>query len=224
VLVPGDLRGKSAIVCGAGAGWGQEVALALARQGVAVVACDINIERADRSAEQIAMQGGTAFAMQADLSNRFQAASMIESARDRCGRIHILVNASSIWNRQPMLQIDEWSWRRQLELNITAAFFCMQLLGRVMADEGGGVMLHITGQAGGRGIGYRVGTAALHAMTEQSAQDLEAQRIRVNALVLPPDAAPAEYIERALFLCSDAAAGITGAIEEIRADAKTRSP
>ena len=42
-----------------------------------------------------------------------------------------------------MLQLDEWDWRRLLDVNLTGAFFCTQLLGRVMAEEGGGVILNV---------------------------------------------------------------------------------
>ena len=143
-----DLSGQTAIVTGAGADTGRATALALAEAGAAVVVNDMNPDRAERVAAEIEAAGGRALGWQADITNRFQAASLIETARDHFGRIHILVNAAGALNTTPVLRLDEWDWRRLIEVNLTGAFFCSQLLGRVMADEGGGVIVNIASNAG----------------------------------------------------------------------------
>ena len=229
-----DLGNRCALVTGAGAGQGRDIAQALADCGAAVALSDINIERAERACEQIHERGGRAIALQADISNRFQTANMIEQTRDAFGELHILVNATRVFHPEAMLSIDEWSWRRQLELNITGVFFCMQLAGRVMADEGGGVMINLVSADGlaatqPSGIGYVVGQAAILAMTRQAAREL-APGIRVNAIATGRDrsdesplaedirglvfrAPPTGNVaETALFLCSDPAASISGQI------------
>ncbi|MYD08993.1 MAG: SDR family oxidoreductase [Chloroflexi bacterium] len=229
-----DLSARSALVTGAGAGHGRAIALALAASGAAVALSDINIERAERAREQIHERGGIAIALQADISNRFQAANMIEQTRDAFGKLHILVNATRIFHPEAMLSIDEWNWRRQLEVNITGVFFCMQLAGRVMADEGGGVMINLVaadglGATAPSGIGYVVGQAAVLAMTQQAAREL-APGIRVNAIAVGRDrsdksplaedtrglilpAPPTGNVaETALFLCSDAAKSLSGQV------------
>ena len=86
---------------------------------------------------------GVACALHADVSNRFQVANMIEQARDAFGGIDILVNAVAILHAEPLLHVDEWSWRRQIEVNITGTFFSTQLVARVMADEGGGSVINL---------------------------------------------------------------------------------
>lgn len=229
-----DLSNRSALVTGAGAGHGRAIALALAESGAAVALSDINIERAERACEQIHERGGRAIALQADISNRFQAANIIEQTRDAFGKLRILVNATRIFHPEAMPSIDEWNWRRQLEVNVTGAFFCMQLAGRVMADEGGGVMINLVAADGLRatepsGIGYVAGQAAVLAMTRQAAREL-APGIRVNAIATGRDrsaespladdirglvchAAPTGNVaETALFLCSDAADTISGQV------------
>ena len=230
-----DLSNRSALVTGAGAGHGRDIALALAASGAAVALSDINIERAERVCEQIRGRGGKAIALQADISNRFQTANIVEQARDAFGRLHILVNATRIFHPEAMLSIDEWNWRRQLEVNITGVFFCMQLAGRVMADEGGGVMINLVSADGLRatvpsGIGYVVGQAAVLAMTRQAARELAPPGIRVNAIAtggVRSDESPraddiralvcrapttGNVAETALFLCSDAAVSISGQV------------
>ena len=228
-----DLRKCAALVTGAGAGHGRAIALALAANGASVAVCDINIERAERTGERIRDLGGSTIALQADISNRFQTANMIERTRDAFGKVDILVNATRIYHPEPMLSIDEWSWRRQLEVNITGVFFCLQLMGRVMADEGGGVILNLASAIGlgatlPAGIGYAAGQAAVVAMTRRAARELAPHGIRVNAIAAggePRNEIEADgsfgaltlgvrslgdVQETALYLCSDAAGSYTG--------------
>jgi len=228
-----NLNNHAAIVTGGGTEIGRACALALARSGAAVCVNDLNPDSADSVAAEIQAAGGRAAAWQADISNRFQAAAMIENARDTFGRITILINAASVFRDGPFNKLDEWDWRRILDVNLTGAFFCTQLIGRVMADEGGGSIVNIASNAGhGRtlpdGISYVASKAGLIGLTQQSARELAPQHIRVNA-VCPGNLEPTygasgespqnmlarrgtdeEVAQVVLFLCSDAARFITG--------------
>lgn len=230
-----DLKGQSALVAGAGAGYGRAIALALARNGAKLAAADLNIERAEATAEEVAGRGGAAIAIHADVANRFQVANMIERTRDAFGGIQILVNAARAFRAEPMLKIDEWDWRRQIEVNLTGAFFCTQLVGRVMADEGGGSIIHIVSADALRstipeGIGYIASGAGIVGMTRQAARELAAHNVRVNAIAtgarggseaaadgLPAGQSaagnpPSDAAGAALFLSSDAAKSISGQV------------
>jgi 3-oxoacyl-[acyl-carrier protein] reductase len=226
-----DLTGQAALVTGAGADMGRAAALALAKAGAGVVVNDLNPDRAEQVAAEIIKAGGRAFPWQADVSNRFQVGSMIEAARDHFERISILVNAVGALNSVSMLNLDEWDWRRLLDVNLTGAFFCSQLLGRVMADEGGGVIVNIASSAGHHnpltsGVGYIASKSALIGMTKQCAREYAPLGIRVNA-VCPGNilevrqtespsnpqgrwGTPEEVASVVLFLCSDASSFITG--------------
>lgn len=214
-----DLSKCTALVTGGGAGAGAVIALALAACGASVATSDINIERAESVAERIKAQGGAAMAHHVDVSNRFQVADMIERTRDALGGIDILVNAAEIYHPEPLLTIDEWNWRRQLEVNITGAFFCLQLVARVMADEGGGTILNVTSAEAldstlAAGIGFLAGKAGLAAMTRQAARELAAHQIRVNAIAVrqreSDSSSGKACADAALFLCSQAARHISG--------------
>ncbi len=227
-----DLSGKTAIVTGAGADVGRSIALALGKSGAAVIVNDLNPDRSEKVTQEIIDAGGKATAWQADASNRFQVGSLIEAARDTYGRIHIVINAAGAYKAGPMPKYDEWDWRRMMEVNLNSAFFVSQLAGRVMADEGGGVIVNIASTAGhpnpmADGVGYVASKAGLIGMTKQCAREFAPLGIRVNAVCpgniaegetpeTPPNNSQARYgtpdeiASVVLFLCSDAARFITG--------------
>jgi len=228
-----NLEGQHALVTGAGAGIGKAIATALARSGASVGVNDLNIERAEDVTAEIITQGGTATALHGDISNRFQTANMIERFRDGFGQIHILVNAAGIFKAESMLKIDEWDWRRQIEVNTIGTFFALQLVSRVMADEGGGTIINLASTAANpnpiqAGMGYVASKSSIIGMTRQSAQELAPYNVRVNAIctgnITEPDmpevdenkillhrtGTPEDVANVALFLCSDASSFITG--------------
>ncbi len=227
-----DLTGQTAIVTGAGADVGRAIALILAQAGAAVVVNDLNPDRAEKVTHEIIDAGGKATAWQADVSNRFQVGSLVEAARDAYGRLHMVINAAGVFKGGPMPKFDEWDWRRLMEVNLNSAFFVSQLAGRVMADEGGGIIVNVASTAGhpnpiADGVGYVASKAGLIGMTKQCAREFAPLGIRVNAVCpgniaegaipeTPPNNAQARYgtpeeiASVVLFLCSDAARFITG--------------
>ncbi len=223
-----DFAGHAALVTGAGAGIGRAVALALGAAGAAVVCGDINPDRADAIADAIREAGGRSLAWQGDVANRFQMSAMIEAGREAFGRLDILVNAASVYKHGEMLKFDEWDWRRVLDVNMTGTFFALQLLSRVMADEGGGAIVNIASDAAypvpiSEGVAYAASKSGVVGMSLQAAHELAPRGVRVN-VVCPGDIdeddgtptrtnaprAPEAIVPLILFLCSDAAQHITG--------------
>jgi NAD(P)-dependent dehydrogenase (short-subunit alcohol dehydrogenase family) len=227
-----DLSEKIALVTNVGDPIGRAIALALARSGAAVCANDLNPTRADDVVTVIEAGGGRAMAWTADVSNRFQAAAMIEALRDRFDGLHFLVNIASVEKRDPFLAVDEYDWRRVVENNLTGTFFCTQLAARVMAGENGGVIVNIANTSDQArpqpdSAASAASQAAILGLTRQAARELASQGVRVNAICpanisstpdpsearsLPPGrtGTPDEVAAVVLFLCSDAASFVAG--------------
>ncbi|MEP7286275.1 MAG: SDR family NAD(P)-dependent oxidoreductase [Chloroflexota bacterium] len=227
-----DLTGKVAIVTGAGAGVGRAIALALAQAGAAVGVNDLNPDRAEKVAQEIIAAGGQAVPWGGDVSNKFQASATIETVRDKFTNLHILVNAAGVQRFTSLIKLDEYDWRRIIEINLTGTFFCTQLAGRVMADEGGGIIVNLASVYGPslpleNSAAYVASKAGVVGFTREAAREFAAYKVRVNA-VCPGDiqedyeapitptnpqgrAGTADEVAAVvLFLCSDAASFITG--------------
>lgn len=228
------LASKNALVTGAGEGIGREIALALAHAGARVMTNDLNPDRASQTARLIneSLGEGRALKWQADVSNKLLAGPMIESFRETFGAIDILVNAAGVEKQGELFNLDEWEWRRIMDVNINGTFFMSQLVGRVMSDQGGGCILNIASTAGHphprpASAGYSTSKAAVIAMTKEFSQEFAPDGVRVNALCpaniegetqhpnpmhipLRRFGSAQEVAQVALFLCSDGAGFITG--------------
>jgi len=229
-----NLSGKNAIVTGGGSGIGRAIALTLAQAGAAVFVNDVNPDSIDDVADEITQAGGKAGNYHGDISNRFQASALIERAREALGaQIDIFINAAGVYRNDTLDRLDEWDWRRMLDVNLSSAFFCTQLIGRVMADGGGGCIVNLASVHALEknltvGVAYAASKAGLIGLTRQTALELGTAGVRVNAVsvgavaemdmpTLDAEALPLRRLGQpqdvanaVLFLCSDAAAFITG--------------
>ena len=119
-----QLTDRVAIVTGAGAGIGRATAERLAEAGAKVVVGDVNAETASAVAGAISEAGGAAIGVQVDVSSEADAERLAQSARDRFGRIDVLVNNAGIGLYTPLVETTLAQWNQVLAVNLTGIFLC----------------------------------------------------------------------------------------------------
>lgn len=182
-----EFTGKVALVTGAGRGIGREVAVALASLGARVAANDINPINLEETVGLIRQAGGEAREYVFDVAKRMPVEGMVSQVVEHFGRIDILVCHASVAPEASILGMDEWEFHRTLDVNLGGPFFCIQLVGRVMRELGGGAMVVIiSGQAHGEaspGHAAQVASqAGLVGLTRCAASELSGYNIRLNAV------------------------------------------
>ena len=146
-----DLKGRAALVTGAGRRVGQAIAVGLAGAG-----CDVAIHYhgsragAEDTARQVRAAGRQAHILHADLRDAARARQLgPEAAEALGGRLDILVNSAAIMVRQPLAEITPESWDETMDVNLRAAFFVAQgAAGSLQAASGGGRIVNIADLAG----------------------------------------------------------------------------
>jgi 3-oxoacyl-[acyl-carrier protein] reductase len=175
------------LITGAGRGIGKALAIAFAQAGARVVVNDINPDTCVKTADELIALGGQALACHADVANKLAVQSMLIDIEDRWGRVDVLINNAGVEPHKPIVQLDEWDWNRTLDVNLKGAFLCAQSVGRMMQQQGGGVIVNIASIAG-RAAGLRDRSAyvasktGLIGFTKECAREFAAYNIRVNAV------------------------------------------
>jgi 3-oxoacyl-[acyl-carrier protein] reductase len=184
-----DLSGRVAIVTGASTGIGRWAAIALAECGAAVA---INYNHNQAGAEEtdriIAKQRGRAIIVQADVSTRAGALSLIEAANQQLGPIDILVNnAGDLIERCTLMDFSEELWDRVMNLNFKSILLCSQAVMREMMARKRGVIINVGSIAGHHGGGpgaavYASAKAGVMCLTKGLAKELASYGVRVNGV------------------------------------------
>lgn len=182
----GPLQGRTALVTGASRGIGAEVAVVLAEAGAAVV-CAATIEaNAAPIAERIAAAGGRALAAGARVEEAAQVAALFDRAEAELGAVDLLVNNAGIAQPKPLLEMDEATWDRVVDINLKGVFLCAQRAARTMAEQGGGAVVNIGSIAGDNAFPHRANycasKAGVHHLTRVMAIEWAPLNIRVNCV------------------------------------------
>jgi NAD(P)-dependent dehydrogenase (short-subunit alcohol dehydrogenase family) len=182
-----EFEGKVVLVTGAGRGIGRAIAEAFAARGARVAANDITPVNLDETVRRITATGGTCKGYVFDVAAKMPVQAMIEEIRDAWQRIDILVNNAGVEPHTSILELDEWDWRRTLDVNLSGPFFTTQSVGRVMREQGGGIIVNIASIAGrAHGLKDRAAYVAskmgLVGFTREAAREFAAYNIRVNAV------------------------------------------
>lgn len=235
------LNNQVAIITGAGDGIGRAIARTFAAAGAAVVASDLDAGRADIVAAAIQAEGGRALAVACDVTSEQDLAGLVQAAVERFGKLTCVVANAGGGGPKPF-DMPMADFRRAYELNVFSLFRLAQLAAPEMEKAGGGSLLAITSMAAEnrnqRMASYGSSKAAASHLVRNIAFDLGPRGIRVNGIapgatrttalasVLTPQieqkmlthtpihrlGEPQDMANAALFLCSPAAAWVSGQI------------
>ncbi len=180
------LEGQVAIVTGAGQGIGRAIALTLAREGATVVVNDIDLEKAEKVAEEIKSQGGQALPVQADVSVGDEVNNLVEKTLDSYKRVDILVNNAGVAKMTRFLELTEAEWDRTMNINIKGQFLCSKAVIAHMIKQKRGKIVNIASLAahiGAPGLAaYGASKGGVVQLTKALAVELGKFNIMVNAV------------------------------------------
>lgn len=142
------LKGKTAVVTGAGRGIGRAIAHALAREGANIVLAAPELNEIEQVASEIEELGVGALAVQTDVQHKSQIEAMAKAALDRFGSVEILVNNGGVAIHNPIPKIKEEDWDWMMSINLKGTFLCTQAFFQHMCDRQQGHIVNIVSRAG----------------------------------------------------------------------------
>ncbi len=149
------LKGKVAIVTGAGRGIGKAIALRLARDGAAVAVNDISGAGIAEVVKEIKSFGGKAIDIVADVSRGDQVAAMTDKVVAQFGKLDIMVANAGIITIKPAIEITESEWDKVMAVNARGVFLCAQAGAKQMIKQGnGGKIINCASIAGHQGFPF----------------------------------------------------------------------
>lgn len=180
----GRMDGKTALITGAGSGFGEGIARKFVEEGARVIVADIDDDAGARVAGSL---GEPARFVHADVSRDADMAAAVDAAVDRFGRLDILVNNAGYTHRNaPMLEVTEAEFDRIYAVNVKSIYLGAVHAVPLFRRQGGGVILNIASTAGVRprpGLTWYNGSkGAVITLTKSMAVELAPDAIRVCAL------------------------------------------
>jgi NAD(P)-dependent dehydrogenase (short-subunit alcohol dehydrogenase family) len=181
------LKDKVSLVTGASRGIGKSIALALAREGSAVVInCSASVEAAEEVTKEIQGLGQSAMVIRADVASKTEVDTMVKRIVGTFGKIDILVNNAGMSVVGASEELEESRWRQGIDVMLTGVFFCSQAAGKEMIKQKSGKIINI---ASVNGIGafpericYSCAKAGVMQLTKVLGCEWARYNINVNAV------------------------------------------
>ncbi|PSQ10879.1 3-ketoacyl-ACP reductase [Halobacteriales archaeon QS_5_70_15] len=182
-----DLAGRTAVVTGGGRGIGRSVARGLAAEGMRVVLAARSEGEIDAVAEEVRERDGEAIAVPTDVTDTDDVTRLFERARDRFGRVDLLVNNAGTNADGRLWELDDEAWETVIDVNLNGAFRCArEALAGGMVARGEGTIVNmgsLTGKVGFAGTSaYGASKHGLQGLTNTLAKELKDTDVRVSAV------------------------------------------
>jgi 3-oxoacyl-[acyl-carrier protein] reductase len=235
------LDGKTAIVTGGTRGIGAAIAALLAEHGAGVVVSGRDAARLQNAVQELEERGASVHGVVADAAKREDADRLVEAAKERYGRLDLLVNNAGITRDGLLIRMKDDDWDRVMDVNLRGAFLMTRAAAKLMIRQRNGRIINIASTAGAMGspgqANYSAAKAGLIGLTKATARELAHWGVLVNAVApglietdmaaaIPAEAREAllaqvplkrigsarEVAEMVGFLAGDGAAYVTGQV------------
>ncbi len=236
------LQGKVVVVTGAGAGIGRDLALAMAREGARVVVNDVG-DAAHQVVAEISSAGGEALASVESVSEAAAAQRIVDAAVEAFGRIDGVVNNAGILRDRIFHKMGADEWDAVIRVHLYGSYYVSRAAANHFKEQGGGAFVHMTSTSGLIGnlgqANYNAAKMGIAALSKSIALDMQKFNVRSNCIApfawtamtssIPTDTpdqvarvekfkqmTPAKIAPLAVYLLSDAAAGVNAQIFAVR--------
>ena len=179
---------RVAVVTGGASGMGEATCHELSRRGLKVAVLDLNEVAAQRVTDDVRAEGGTAFGVGVDVTDRAALEHAFAKVRSELGPTTVLVTSAGLFDFSPFADITVESWSRIIEVNLTGTFHCCQLALPDMVSAQWGRIVMISSSSAQRGspfaAHYAASKGAVMTLTKSLAREYAEHGITVNNI--PP--------------------------------------
>jgi 3-oxoacyl-[acyl-carrier protein] reductase len=181
-----NLKGKNAIITGAGRGIGRAIAVALATEGVNVGLLARSEEHLQEVVKETEAQGVKAVFAIADVSSNDEVTKAIHSLTNELGKVDILINNAGIAKFGKFMDLDVEEWEKIIQVNLMGVYYVTRAVLPGMIEQQSGDIINISSSAGQKGApitsAYSASKFGVMGITESLAMEVRKHNIRVSAL------------------------------------------